>query len=125
MIDAQTFQNLILGDIQANILPNMWRFVSFEQVIELTQFLEAKPITDNPNSALSLKLFRRRSTNQADVDEIARVFVDWRKAFVILALMAGNIPTEEDKQTYYSKLRARRSISDTGLLDEKAFVKVS
>ena len=125
MIDCQTFQNMLLGDMQAGVLPNMWRFVSFEQVIELSHFLEAKPITDNPNSAISLKLFRRRSTTQQDVDDIARTFVDWRKAFVILSLMSGKIPTEDEKQSYYSKLRAKRAVSDDGLLSESAFVKVS
>jgi len=54
-------------------------------------------LTDNPNSqAGSVKLFSRKSLSMGAIDEV-RYFIDWRKAFLMFALMAGQIPTEEEK----------------------------
>jgi len=111
---------MLLKNMQANILPNVWRFVSFEAVIELSQRLEAKPLTDNPN-APSSKLFQRKSQSMSEMD-VVRIYVDWRKAFTIFALMAGQVPSEAQKQAYYSKLRAKRQSSENGLLSLEAFV---
>jgi hypothetical protein len=100
----------------------VWRFVSFEAVIELSQHLEAKPLTDDPNAVA--KLFQRKSLSRREND-VVRCYVDWRKAFTIFVLMAGQMPSEAQKQTYYSKLRAKRESSENGLLSKEAFVSVS
>ena len=54
-----------------------------------------------------------------------RKFVDWRKAFLIFALMGGRIPTEADVQEYITRLREKAEKSRDGQLDKAAFVKVS
>jgi len=116
---------MLLKNMQANILPNVWRFVSFEAVIELSQRLEAKPLTDDPNAVVaSSKLFQRKSLSMRE-NNVVRCYVDWRKAFTIFALMAGQVPSEAQKQTYFSKLRAKRLSSENGLLTKEAFISVS
>jgi len=85
---------MLLKNMQADILPNVWRFVSFEAVIELSRHLEAKPLTDDPNAvAASSKLFQRKSLSGTQND-VVRCYVDWRKAFTIFSLMAGQVPSE-------------------------------
>ena len=108
--------------MQANCLPNLWRYVTFDNVIDLTSRLSAKPLTDSPNAPV--KLFRRKSVSIDGVDAI-RSFIDWRKAFTILVLMAGQLPSTEEVQGYCSKLRAQVTISEDGLLTKDAFVNVS
>ena len=75
----------------------------FGHVQELVERLVAIPLTDSPDGA-QVKLFKQRSMDGYSQE---RKFLDWRKAFVILALMAGQIPTHEQKQAYYGKLRAK------------------
>ena len=89
LIDAQTFLTLTLLNIQSNMLPNVWSFIPFESIQELANKLGAKPLTDVPGENLS-PLFKR--SNIAKREE-ARKFMDWRKAFVVFALMSGKLPT--------------------------------
>lgn len=49
LMDIQTFQSLILLNMQAQggILPNVWRFVPFDAIIKLAAKLEAIPLSDS------------------------------------------------------------------------------
>ena len=111
LMDASTFQSLILLNMQAqpSVLPNVWRYVSFDAVINLASKLEAQPLTDSMSDPKSLNLFKRKqqSTEFAEGAAGTRKFVDWRKAFLIFALMAGRIPTEADIQDYITILREK------------------
>ena len=78
--------------------------MSFESVQELAERLAAKTLTDSPNGD-QVQLFKSRS---AAGNEQERKFMDWRKAFVVLALMAGKIPSNAQKQSYFNKLRAKQ-----------------
>ena len=60
LIDIQTFLSLTLLNIQQDVLPNVWRYVSFDNVQELAQRLIAQPLTDSPHGD-SVQLFKRRS----------------------------------------------------------------
>ena len=51
--------------------------------------------------------------------------MDWRKAFTILALVAGVLPTGEELQAYVTKLRAQKKVADHGLVTKDIFTKVS
>lgn len=42
----------------------------------------------------------------------------------MFALMSGQIPTEEEKQTYYSKLRAKTAASKDALLSKDSFIQI-
>lgn len=88
--------------------------------------LEAQPLTDSPNASANFKMYKNsaKGSGQGDSEETERKFLDWRKAFVILALMAGKIPTSEEKESYFSKLRAKLSVSEDNLLKKNAFVSV-
>ena len=119
LIDAQTFLSLTLINIQQNILPNVWRFVPFGNLQDLAEQLAAQPLTDSPDGA-QVKLFKQRSMESSE----DRKFIDWRKAFVILVLMAGPIPTNDQKQTYYSNLRAKQTLCDGQNLTKQAFIKM-
>ena len=46
LIDMRTFQTLMLLNLQQGILPNVWRYVPFDHVIQLARRLEAKPLSD-------------------------------------------------------------------------------
>ena len=43
----------------------------------------------------------------------------------MLALIAGQIPTNDQKQAYFGKLRAKQTICDGEILTKQAFIKVS
>ena len=109
-MDAQTFQTMMLLNMQQNILPNVWRYVPFDAVLDLAARLEAQPLTDSPNATAGFKLYKRKSV-EGD-DDMERKFMDWRRAFVVLALMAGRLPTASEKQSYYSKLRAKAAVCE-------------
>ena len=61
-MDASTFQSLILLNMQAqpSVLPNVWRYVPFDAVINLASKLEAQPLTDSMSDPKSLNLFKRK-----------------------------------------------------------------
>ena len=71
-----------------------------------------------------MNLFRRKSLSQEDIGA-SRVFMDWRKAFVVFALMAGKLPSAEELQAYYDRLRAEQNTSESGLVTKAAFINVS
>ena len=121
LIDIQTFLSLTLLNIQQEVLPNVWRYVSFENLEALAERFVAKPLTDSPNGD-QVQMFRRRSVEGNNQD---RKFMDWRKAFVVLALMAGKIPSGEQKQAYFNNLRAKQTICEGGILTKEAFVKIN
>ena len=114
----------MLLNMQSSVLPNVWRYVTFDNIIELASSLEAKPLSDSPNSANQVALFRRRSLSVEGLD-VKRTFVDWRKAFTIMALMSGKLPTQADIDSYCSKLRAQQEAAEDGLISKQAFAKVS
>ena len=105
------------------MLPSVWKYVSYEYIIELADNFQAKPLTDNPNETQQA-LFRRKSVSQEDIST-SRVFMDWRKAFVVFALMAGKLPSAEELQAYYDRLRAEHNAADSGLVTKEAFINVS
>ena len=43
-----------------------------------------------------------------------RVFLNWRKAFAVFALMAGSLPSEAERDAYFNRLRAQRKVADDG-----------
>ena len=124
LIDVQTFQSIILVNMQSCVLPNVWRYVPFDAVIMLASRLEAKPLTDTPGGSSQVKLFRRRSLS-LDGPGTERSFMNWRKAFMIFVLMAGRLPCSADLQSYESRLRAQLAVSFNGLLSKNSFIKVS
>lgn len=95
--------------------------MSFENLEALAERFVAKPLTDSPNGD-QVQMFRRRSVEGNNQD---RKFMDWRKAFVVLALMAGKIPSGEQKQAYFNNLRAKQTICEGGILTKEAFVKIN
>lgn len=104
------------------MLPSVWKYVSYEYIIELADNFQAKPLTDNPNETQQA-LFRRKSVSQEDIST-SRVFMDWRKAFVVFALMAGKLPSAEELQAYYDRLRAEHNAADSGLVTKEAFINI-
>ena len=68
-------------------------------------------------------MFRRRSLS-SDASE-DRNFMDWRKVITILAIVAGQLPTNADIQAYESQIRAKAEVSEGGLLQKDSFIKVS
>ena len=92
---------------QPSVLPNVWRFVSFDAVTSLATKLEATALSDNMSDRGSRQLFKRNNQSMEFTEGSAgvRKFMDWRKAFLIFALMAGQLPTENDKQVYFEKLQ--------------------
>ena len=97
LMDIQTFQSLILLNMQAQggILPNVWRFVPFDAIIKLAAKLEAVPLSDSQTDQKSFQLFKRK-TNDMEFLE-GRKFMNWRKAILIFALMSGRLPSEAEK----------------------------
>jgi len=53
----QTFQTLMLLNMQHGVLPKVWRHVTFDAVITLAGHLEAKPLSDSSSGAGQVKLF--------------------------------------------------------------------
>lgn len=93
-MDLHSFQTLMLINLQQGMLPNVWRFVPFDAVITLARMLESKPLSDNSNGSPQVKLFnQRRHSGAEDFDE-KRIFMDWRRAFAILCLIAGRLPSD-------------------------------
>ena len=72
-------------NIQQEVLPNVWRYVPFGSIQELVESMMAKPLTDSPDGA-NVQLFKQRSMSGMDQE---RKFMDWRKAFIVLSLIAG------------------------------------
>ena len=103
-------------NMQQRVLPSVWKYISYDSIIDLADAFQTKPLSDNPNEAAAA-LFRRKSLSQEDIGS-SRVFMDWRKAFVVLALMAGRLPSSEELQGYYDKLRAEQKVSDNGLVSK-------
>ncbi len=107
------------------MLPNLWRFVSYDAFDSLTYRLEAKPLTDNPDQSNNMQLFRRKSVSTDNIGEAKRVFIDWRKAFVICALVSSRLPSEQELHGYFNKLRACLAVAENGNLKKSDFIKVS
>ena len=124
LIDMRTFQNVMLLNLQQGVLPNVWRYVPFDHVIQLARRLEAKPLSDQGSGSPQVKLFNQGKQSTSDLDQ-KRTFIDWRRAFAIFALIAGKLPTSEELEAYKSKLRAKQTVSEEGILTKKAFVAVS
>ena len=99
-MDAQTFVTMIIVNMQAGMLPNIWRYVSYESIKALLINLKATPMSDTKTDVGSLNLFRRHSS--AAVAE--REFINWRRAFLMLILMSGPCPSIEQKREYFTKL---------------------
>ena len=114
----------MLINLQQGVLPNVWRFVPFDAVITLARRLESKPLSDNSNGSPQVKLFNQRRNSGSDFDE-KRTFMDWRRAFTILCLIAGKLPNEDELESYKSKLRAQAMANEEGVVTKKAFIKVS
>lgn len=57
--------------------------------------------------------------------EDRRTFMDWRRAFTILCLIAGRLPNDDELESYKSKLRAQATTNNEGVVTRKAFIKVS
>ena len=68
LIDVQTFQNILLLDMQQSVLPNVWRYILYDAVDSLTFRLEAKPLSDSPDQANNMQLFRRKSVSTDNMD---------------------------------------------------------
>ena len=73
-------------------MPNVWRFVPFEAILQLVDLFKAQPLSDKPDGGQAL-MFNRNMESKEGTSE--RKFIDWRKAFLMLSLMAGRIPTNE------------------------------
>ena len=101
-------------------MPNVWRYVPFDTIIEMTARLAASPLSDSPDAAANVQLFRRNSSIDGSLE--VRKFIDWRKAFTILVLMSGKIPTYEELNAYYGKLRAVKSASANQVMTKADFV---
>ena len=119
LMDEQTFITLIVVNMQAGVLPNTWRFISFESIKELINRFKATPMSDNANQTGQVALFRRRSS--PGINE--REFIDWRKVFTVLLLISGPCPTNNQKREYFQQLR--ESADEAGLLSLHRFLKVS
>ena len=91
--------------------------------MDLVEHLKARPLTDSPDGQQS-PMFR--NTNNFDGKEVVeRKFMNWRKAFIVLALISGKIPSKEQKEAYFSKLRTKQTICHAGKLTRQVFIKVS
>ena len=72
------------------MLPNMWRYVSFDSIKQLLLKFKAVPMADTAASAGQVAVFRRHSSYSMT----AREFVDWRKVFMFLLLNSTPFPTK-------------------------------
>ena len=115
----------MLLNLQQGVLPNVWRYVPFDHVIQLARRLEAKPLSDQGSGSPQVKLFNQGKQSQSELTDEKRTFMDWRRAFAILALIAGRLPTSEELQTFKNKLRAKQQASQEGIVTKKAFISVS
>ena len=46
LIDAQTFVTMIIVNMQAGMMPNTWRYISFDNIKQLLLKFKAVPMSD-------------------------------------------------------------------------------
>ena len=103
-------------------MPTVWRYVPFEAVLRLANMFKAQPLTDNPDGGQALMFNRNVEGKDAGSE---RKFIDWRKAFLMLSLMSGKIPTREQKDAYFNLLRNKKTACQDAKLTKEVFIKVS
>ena len=91
LIDSQTFVTMIIVNMQAGLLPNAWRFVSFDSIKLLLRKFYASPLSDTATQTGQVALFRRHSSKGL----VDREYVSWRMIFTFLLLISGPLPTTD------------------------------
>ena len=111
LLDAESFVTMLIVNIQAGMLPNMWRYVSYDSIKALVLKFKAAPMADTLASAGQVALFRRHSS----YNMTTREFVDWRKVFMFLLLNSTPYPSSAQKEEYFEQLKEHAD-PVTGLL---------
>ena len=91
LIDAQTFVTMIIVNMQADMLPSTWRYISFDNIKSLLLKFKGVPMSDTQNQTGQVALFRRHSSYAM----AEREFVDWRKVYTFLLLISCPVPTRD------------------------------
>jgi len=98
LLDSQTFISLIVSDYQSYKIPDRFRTLPFQAILNIISRLSQKPLTNNGESgqspfASSLSMLEERST-----------FVNWKKVFLLFALASSSLPSDSQLQTYGQEL---------------------
>ena len=125
MLDAQTFCSFMVLNLQSGLMPNAWRYVSFDRIAEMVNRFKSSPLNDKPQSAgnQGRTLFRRKSLDPKDEGTLERIFVDWRRILTAFALGSGPLPTQADKDALFGEIREART-ENTSTVSLKAFQRI-
>jgi hypothetical protein len=96
LLDSQTLISLIVNNYQSYKVPDRWRTLSFQTILNLISKFAQKPLS-NMSDGGKLPL------GQSITDERSQ-YVNWKKIFVLFALASSSIPSDEVLQTYGSEL---------------------
>jgi hypothetical protein len=94
LLDSQTFLTLIIGNYQSYSLPQRWRNLPFQSILDLVNKFAASPLTNDGESG--------KSPFETNGDRVQ--YVNWKKIFVLIALASSAIPSEQVLQTYKTTL---------------------
>jgi len=94
LLDSQTFLSLIIGNYQSYTVPQRWRNLPFQSMLDLVSKFAASPLTNDGESGKNLF-----GSSGERVQ-----FVNWKKMFALMALASSSIPSDEKLQTYGSEL---------------------
>lgn len=111
---------MIITNMQADMLPNTWRYISFDNIKNLLLKFKAVPMSDTKNQTGQVALFRRHSSYSM----AEREFIDWRKIYTFLLLISTPIPSKDQKREYFERLKENAD-AETGLITIRKFLKVS
>jgi hypothetical protein len=100
-LDSQTFLTLIIGNYQSYSLPQRWRNLSFQAMLDLVNKFAASPLTNDGENGKS-------PFGESSGDRVQ--FVNWKKLFVLIALASSQIPTDQLIKTYATNLAHHGSI---------------
>lgn len=89
LLDSQTFLSIIIGNYQAYKVPDRWRTLSFGNILSLvTKFAKKPPsnMADRGTSPFASSLSMGEERSQ---------YINWKKMFILFALSASVLPTDD------------------------------
>jgi len=84
---------LVISNYQSYKVPDRWRNLSFQSILNLINKFAQKPLANQSENGKTP--FGQEGRSQ---------FVNWKKIFVLFALASSNLPSDEVLQTYGSEL---------------------
>lgn len=86
LLDSQTLISLIVNNYQSYKVPDRWRTLPFQTILNLIGRFAQKPLSNEGGDKLRL--------GQSISDERSQ-YVNWKKIFVLFALASSSIPSDE------------------------------